>query len=417
MNNVLSVTSTASCLGLRVPWPVKNVRCANLVDSVRSSLRSTAVWQHQRPLSTATPHSKPVNGLQAVSRGRLRAPSHFHGLEKQTILLPRAAYARAARPHKSVPLHHSRKQDTTSTKNGVPIQKQTPSDREFREIFGSTVDRKTGNNLLRVLQAHRIAGTLDQDVNAPGVSQPMITNALTWLRVNQPVDEDAAIIARLDEEERQVQKVYIPQQDPSHAVISGRSALAAIQAQRKKEEAEEAERRAKALTEVTAPANNTTDVALAARRAERAQWVQSYREKATITTGPEPPKMSHWQRLWPSTLFTLAVVGVSVLLAQNYTPPKRSARLFPDLPPAAATILALVNLNFVVFLLWRYPPAWPVLNRYFMMIPGAPRAFSMIGAAFSHQKPMHLVTNMAILWFFGSKCRLASPLTCSVIAK
>ena len=417
MNNVWSVTSTASCLGLRVPWAVKNVRSANLVKSVGSSWRCTAIWQNLRPLSTGTSLYKPANGLKAGRGTRPRAPNHLDGSGKQRTLLLRAAYADAARPHKQVPHHQGSKQ---SRRHGVPTQKSTPSEREFREIFGPTVDRKTGHNLLQVLQAQRIAGTFDKGITAPGVSEHMKANALTWLRVNHPVDEDAAIIARLDEEERQEQlesigsenaKVYIPQQGPEHTILSGRSALKAVKEQRKKEEAKAAERRAKTLTEINAPANNITGKPVVARRTEPAPWVQKYREKARLSTDEEPPNLSHWQRLWPSTLVTLAIVGLSVLLAQNYTPPKRSARLFPDLPPAAATILALININFAVFLLWRVPQAWGFLNRYFMMIPGAPRAFSMIGAVFSHQKPLHLFTNMAVLWYFGSKCRLIFPIT------
>lgn len=414
MNNVSSVTSTASCLGLRVPWAAKNVRCANLVRSLGGSLRCTAARQDLRPLSTGTPVYKATNGFEGA-RTRPRAPRYFNASSKQTTLLSRAAYAKAVRSREQAPQPQSPKQHNA---NGVTAQKQTPSDREFGEIFGPTVARENGHNVLQVLQAQRIAGTLDQGITAPGVREHMLANALTWLRVHHPVDEDAAIIARLDEEDRQAElgsngsekaKVYIPQQDPEGSLLTGRSALEAIKAQREKADAEAAEKRANALTEINEPANNITGKPIVARRTESAPWVQKYREKALLSTASTPPEISHFQRLWPSTLVTLAIVGLSVLLAQNYTPPKRSARLFPDLPPAAATLLVLINLNFAVFLLWRLPVAWPVLNRYFMMIPATPRAFSMIGAVFSHQKPFHLVTNMVFLWYFGSKCRLALP--------
>lgn len=411
MNNVLSVTSTASCLGFRVPWAAKNVRYVTVVQSLTGSLRCTAAKQDLRLLSTRTPAYTPTHGLQLGSRARPNAPSYFER-SKQTTLLSRAAYAKAARPHGKVPQRHSPKQHNA---NELPLQKQTPSNRHFGEIFGPTVDKKTGHNVLEVLQAQRIAGTLDQGITAPGVSEQMTANALRWLRTHQPVDEDAAIIARLDEEDRQTQldspqpKVYIPQQDPEDSPLTGHSALEAIKDQRAKADAEAAAQQANAQIEASPPANNITGKPVVARRTEPAPWVQKYRAKALLSTSPSAPSMSHFQRLWPSTLFTLAIVVASVLLAQNYTPPKRSARLLPDLPPAAATLLALFNVNFAVFLLWRLPPAWPVLNRYAMMIPGAPRAFSMIGAAFSHQRLIHLVTNMVALWFFGSRCRLAFP--------
>ncbi|KAA6410930.1 MAG: hypothetical protein FRX48_05240 [Lasallia pustulata] len=401
MNNVLSVTSTASCLGLRVPWAATNVRSANLVKSLLGSSRCTAVWQDLRPISTAKSICKSNDGLNAGWITRPRSPSNFDISGKQTTLLLRATYARGARPPKQVPQHQGPKH---YNRHWAPTQKQTPSDREFAKIFGPTVDRKTGNKLLQVLQAQRIAGTLDEEITAPGVSEPMIANALNWLRANHPVDEDAAIMARLEAEDQpaglEKGKPYNPQQAPEGSILSGRSVLESIKAQRKKDEAEAAEKQAESPPGTP---TSTTGIHIVPRRTQPAPWVQKYREKATLSTTAEPPQLSHWQRLWPSTLVTLAIVALSVLLAQNYTPPKRSARLFPDLPPAAATLLALVNMNFVVFLLWRVPPAWPALNRYFMMIPGAPRGFSMIGAVFSHKGLWHLVTNMGILWFFGAK--------------
>lgn len=411
MNNVLSVTPMASCLGLRVPWAAKNVRCANVVKSLAGSLRCYAVRQDLRPLSTQIPLYKSTSGLQVGWRARPNTAQCFDQSCKQTTLLSRAAYAKAARPHKKVPQRHSPKQHNV---NGVPVQEQTPTNREFREIFGPTVDRKTGDNVIRLLQAQRIAGTLDQGITARGLSEHMTANALAWLRVHKPVDEDAAIIARLDEEDRQTQhaskpRVYIPQQDPADSPLTSRSALQAIKEKRAKADAEADAERAANPTEVSASTNNITGKAVVARRTESAPWVQKYRAKAILSTSPEPPNLTHFQRLWASTLVTLSIVTLSILVAQNYTPPKRSARLFPDLPPAAATILALINVNFAVFLLWRIPPAWPVLNRYAMMIPGAPRAFSMIGAVFSHQRPVHLVSNMAFLWYFGSKCRRTFP--------
>ena len=414
MNHVLSVTSTASCVGLRVPLTAKNVRCIDFVKSLRGPPKCHGVWQGLRPLSSGTNSYRPVNGLGALAVPRPCAPNCLSGSARQTTLLLRKACAKTVRPYKQVPHYQSLEQNN---RHKLSVKKPRPSDREFGEIFGPTVDRETGRNLLRILQAQRVSGTLDQAITAPGVSEHMIASALAWLRVNHPADEDAAIIARLEEEDRHRQlgslgsekaDLYIAQQDPEGTALSGRSALEAIRQRRENEEAEARERRAKALTEITAPANNITGKPVVARRSESAQWVQKYKQKAVLSTDVKPPEMSHWQRLWPSTLITFAIVGLSILLAQNYTPPKRSTRLFPDLPPAAATILALININFAVFLLWRLPPAWMFLNRYFMMIPGAPRAFSMIGAVFSHQKPLHLMTNMAFLWYFGSKCRLIS---------
>jgi rhomboid-like protein len=78
--------------------------------------------------------------------------------------------------------------------------------------------------------------------------------------------------------------------------------------------------------------------------------------------------------------------------------------MWPDIPPAAATVIALLGANFAIFTLWNlWPPAWRMLNRYFISVPVYPRALSMVGIIFSHQQFRHLATNMFILFFIGLK--------------
>jgi rhomboid-like protein len=63
-----------------------------------------------------------------------------------------------------------------------------------------------GNRILSVLHGRRLEGTLD--VNLPSdikrtVRPRIIENGLQWLRANHPIDEDAAILARIEREEKE----------------------------------------------------------------------------------------------------------------------------------------------------------------------------------------------------------------------
>lgn len=91
------------------------------------------------------------------------------------------------------------------------------------------------------------------------------------------------------------------------------------------------------------------------------------------------------------------------MLAQAYTPGPAASRLWPNTPPAAATVLTLVLANLAVFVAWRVPRAWRFLNRYFVCIPGWPYAVSIVGNTFSHQTFWHLAANMAVLWLVGTR--------------
>jgi rhomboid-like protein len=77
--------------------------------------------------------------------------------------------------------------------------------------------------------------------------------------------------------------------------------------------------------------------------------------------------------------------------------------MWPDMPPAAATAFAIMGANLTIFLLWKFPPAWRMLNRYFISVPFKPHALSIVGNVFSHQQFKHMSLNMLMLWFIGTK--------------
>ncbi|MCJ1338223.1 hypothetical protein MMC09_003509 [Bachmanniomyces sp. S44760] len=296
------------------------------------------------------------------------------------------------------------------------------SKKQISAVFGPTVPADVGNEILARLQHQRTTGTLDSGFNAPGVDEQLLLNALAWLRATYPMDEDAAIIARLDEEEREEERallakaekigLYKPQQSAEKDGIYGKSQLEAIRHENemKYEEELQAKQTQKSQADEIRNLSGDSEIiqdsqrrAVVARRTQSAEWVKKYKERAVLSQDTKPPEMSKIRRLLPAGIVTLVVVGACYFLAQNYVPPPRVARLFPDIPPAAATYVGLFVMNAVVLVMWRIPPFWRFMNQYFLIIPGAPRATSILGNVISHQSIMHFSGNMLVLWFIGTQ--------------
>lgn len=75
----------------------------------------------------------------------------------------------------------------------------------------------------------------------------------------------------------------------------------------------------------------------------------------------------------------------------------------PEFPPSVATFVALFILNQIIFIAWKAPSAWKILNRYFLLSAGHPRALSLLGNTFSHQMLSHLAVNMSVLFLCGTQ--------------
>lgn len=106
-------------------------------------------------------------------------------------------------------------------------------------------------------------------------------------------------------------------------------------------------------------------------------------------------------RIFPSALVSALILAGLYLLTETYVPPPSAARLWPDTPPALATCFALLNINLLIFLAWRFPPLYRPFNKYLLQTPGYPTALSVLGNVFSHQDPKHLFMNMLILMGAG----------------
>ena len=273
---------------------------------------------------------------------------------------------------------------------------------EINAIFGPKVDRKDGIDLLERLQNHRHRGTLDQKLPYP---EALVDKGLRYLRARHPLDEDAAIVARIDREADAEFRLPQTQIDQSPHAVSQFEKLRRENRERREEEAEKSKKEtesrkslAEEIPEVGRRVTVRDGTALVQLRPEP-EWVRRYRDKAQMK---ELPEMSTLARLLPSGLVTVAVITLAVLLAQNYQQPSRKARLWPDLPPAAATVMTIIGINIAVFVLWRIPPFWKFLNRNFLVVPAYPQSMSMLAASFSHQSFAHLLSNIIPLWLIGT---------------
>lgn len=95
---------------------------------------------------------------------------------------------------------------------GLAFRSGDLSPRDLARVFGSQIPPPTfANRLLRILHARRVDGTLDIDPPEEVTRQLQkypyaAADALKWLRATYPIDEDAAIMQRLEREESNVEQ-------------------------------------------------------------------------------------------------------------------------------------------------------------------------------------------------------------------
>ncbi|KAK6337676.1 hypothetical protein TWF730_003068 [Orbilia blumenaviensis] len=131
-------------------------------------------------------------------------------------------------------------------------------------------------------------------------------------------------------------------------------------------------------------------------------WYNYHRARARVSDREEPEEMSSIRRLAPSFAFLVVTLIGSGYYALTYVHPQPKDRLFPSVPMALATIGGIVGANLAIFLAWRIPPLWRILNTHFVQCPGDPRVFSLLGSVFSHHTLWHFAANMTGLFFIGS---------------
>lgn len=410
-----------------------------------------------------------------------------HGFQKQPTYISSCSFGTS-------PTHSKRTNRGGYFKAPKANGLRTFSASEITEIFGtSSVSTKLGNTALRVLQQRRVDGMLDLELPVDittHMPESVLNNGLAWLRKNYSMDEDAAIMKRIEKEEqededkmtRQAEKLglFKPQsgrfgkQKEKEGDVYGRGVFDQMREKNKKLAEEEMERERREWLE-----GEEKDKANATKQLQQSTNLQKFQDKAPVKgndclsvcsrslvfffmhvlitlifsrtpCGPQNPPFpgvgatascagdvyrlrssrqtdhgtsstlyplgcikrqfsTHTTcflqagRLLPSVGVALLVVGLCCLYADQYDPPPHDQRRWPDTPRSAATAIGLIGLNIAVFVLWRFPPAWRMLNRYFTITPVYPYALGLVGNMFSHQELRHIATNMLFVWFIGTK--------------
>ncbi|KAF9695902.1 hypothetical protein EKO04_005886 [Ascochyta lentis] len=349
-----------------------------------------------------------------------------------------------------------------------PLPGGRASDHVIRHIFGRRLSAAEGNNVLRILHHRRTAGSLaDYGVDNLGSQYPHVDRALAlkglnWLREKYPVDEalaaeqwaekEANRIAyelwladpeteskykdparafreqmQKEEEDRQQQarddqKIGILHvgksqferniEEKRHARLAEATRRAELKEQREKEmEAQLATGewvKTPSGKQLMKPHQTTyVDVFGNEQVSRRSEERAKYEQRAVSGFKDADEMLSKTtlaQRLYPMTAFVLVVSLLSWGFAHYYTPPSPEYRIFPDLSPTTATMAALLAANLLVAVAWRIMPLWPLMTRYFMHVPGYPRAAQSVLNVFSHVQYEHLVANMMMLCLVGPVC-------------
>ncbi|KAF2214994.1 hypothetical protein CERZMDRAFT_36730 [Cercospora zeae-maydis SCOH1-5] len=322
---------------------------------------------------------------------------------------------------------------------------------EINAIFGGKdVDVDTGNYILNVMHWRRQSGALiDVGLKFSGeikVTKEQALRALEYVRSQLPdVDEagngaewakeeeerlrqelqaravklrlykaneeDVAAEDEYEDIEESQQGTEFGRQKTGHSVLQATRKANEMEYEIFKREKEEARKQA----ELNAAAAQRGPVELLGgvqpglprqqafleRPREKPAYIKYYEEKATIIKENVVPRMSTIARLGPSFLVLLLVLAGCWYLDQNYTPPPTPARLWPDTPPAVATLWGVTGLLVATFFLGRLPPLWRTFNKYMTCAPAYPYALSLIGACFRHDQFWHLTSNVITLWLFG----------------
>jgi rhomboid-like protein len=321
---------------------------------------------------------------------------------------------------------------------GLAFRRADLSQGEVASIFGPKMDVRQANRLLRILHGRRVAGTLDDPNLQRGRYQSFHRKsreaALKYLRKTVPVDEviNAGLraedelqeierenddvtgdMARLAEEMTVVKgsRFSVYKNEEGGTVLAGKdiygdSVLDRIRAanRAKAEEREQREEEERRLREEEEAKSNPGKIEVYGMKAPKAlsPRLQGYTERAQSNL-KEPPRMSTLARIGPTAVFVVTSVILLALYGENYRSPDWIDQSVPDFRPSIVTVGTLAIGNVLIFLLWKFPPAWRLLNRYMIFVPAVPKPISTLGAMFSQQSFAHLLSNVSFLCFFGVK--------------
>lgn len=457
----------APCAGFRSFSLVSAIVVDAQVRSCRIVPRIAVPARFVRTLHSTRPFRRRKHDPKQDSRSFGASSASF--ARKRWIKSPPKGTVPEPRPDNHVP----RTWQDYSPDVGIPLDSGELDLSTIQLVFGSDMDEAKGNHILRLMNYRRLSGSLiDIGTTFPreaAITQESAANALEYLRQQDPAfDEQEAGAAWADLEVLKVEQQYMQRAEdvgiykrsaPDGADVAeeqgttygraryGESALVELrkankarwmEEDRKKKEMEdrqEAERIAQLRSSGQDPDLESTAQPKSQRTqqgsdtmalhepgakawlqpVERKAWVKYYEDQATIVKENKVPKMSTLRRLGPAALLALGVVGGCLALHEMYTPPPKSARMFPDIPPSVATLGAITAINTAVFVAWRIPFLWRTMNKYFLVAPGYPYALGVFGAQFGHQTIIHLVSNTVLLWPFGLMCKYTNAASCGFL--
>lgn len=403
MNSLWPVAPRFTCLNARALFQ----SCIKF-DSLAPGLAQRAVRPYSKP-------SLPARWKDVGSRGQsAMAWQMSHTTCKLPAGIRAFASQRIIRKFEDLPRDYE-------DQKGLEFRRTPFSEKETVAIFGRIIDVNTANRMMRILHGRRVAGTLgDPTVARYSAYEGEVVNiGLAWLRKNVSVDEIECAGQRAEMELAEMEAgivsdaervgLYKPNSDERNDVY-GDGVFDRVRKHKEKiqdiKEAEEKKSRRSQADEIkqnTGTLQTTRPRShVELRRPGENPRLKYYLERAKVLPDT-PPEMTIFQRLWPSGVMTLAIILGFCLFASIYTPPRTDWRMWPDMPPSAATIIGIILVNAVVLGAWHFPPAFRGLNKFFIVVPGYPRAFALIGAMFSHQYVFHLAGNMTLLWIFGTR--------------
>ncbi|KAI4271907.1 MAG: hypothetical protein LQ337_005661 [Flavoplaca oasis] len=190
------------------------------------------------------------------------------------------------------------------------IKSEAFSKEDIVSIFGKKVRHDEGNRLLHLIQEQRLSGTIDRETFA---SPEQKQKALSWLRKTYPVDEEQAIINRLEREENTALQSA---RHPSGSVY-GDPVIDQIKRRNLARQAQKDEEKAKAEAEAHLDLPVSTTKAMAKREERRSMnraWLQKYEKKAEEAGLESVPQMSFIRRVGPVTVAAFAPLFVLVSL-------------------------------------------------------------------------------------------------------
>ncbi|KAL2110632.1 hypothetical protein VUR80DRAFT_936 [Thermomyces stellatus] len=326
---------------------------------------------------------------------------------------------------------------TYRDRDGLPFAKRDLTPAEVAKIFGNRIKPEFANTLLKIMHGRRVAGTLDDpayNANTARFTSEQKEAALRYLRETIPVDETMNKGLRAQDELEQLEKEIAGMREGEESAKHGAASAQVEGATAKDQEAplEEPE------TEVTPRGNpaygvgaldhirarNVARIKAEEKRIEEEQkakgepvagTLEAYIDRGAMSprmaewhekgsSGLEkPPELSEFDRLFPSVTLAGLLIAACVAFATLYNPPEDQDRVFFDITPEMATIGTMIGINLAVYALWKVPPLWRFMNNYFVVVVGMPRAISVLTAQFSHQSLQHVLLNMAVLYYIGSR--------------